>query len=444
MTHRFATLKDLSYEVLDLIFVEICSDNDDANRKQTLGACRLVSTSFNSVALPHLFKSIRLVSERDCGDKAASERRVLQFHSLLQLNPSIATYIRSLRVDTGDYRQRTTNWILKNKILPQVLLKLTRLRHFTLRTHKGPLVWHNLNKALKAAILTIFHLSSILSLALRCIEGLPLDQVLYSPANFTTMKKSRVKQLSAPQSPTPGNLDQLTLCSFTIGSLSRVVSDSRPGGVHLRSIHKLRLLPVDEYSGTNHLDIMGIDEAWPNLLRTIKPDALRELELGSRNLAGFDKWPSGKPLTGFNQLSTISIVFRPSTWEFKRKQNIAGIASILKFQAPMPNIQNIKLFCWTLTGSNRSALQSFTLEALALLDQVLKDSTLYPQLKTFTLEFKLDPKRSNYYLDNLESKQAVVTDEEVKEHIRQGLLGLVGRPAVARRVITQKGIVMEL
>lgn len=287
MTHRFATLKDLSYEVLDLIFVEIGSDNDDANVKQTLGACRLVSTSFNSVALPHLFKSIHLVSVRDCGDKVASERRVLQFHSLLQLNPSIATYIRSFRVDTSGYRQRTTNWMLKNKIFPQILLKLTRLRHFTLRTHRGPLVWHKLNKALEAAILAIFHLPSILSLELRFIEGLPLDQVLYSPANFTTMKKSRVKQLSAPQSPTPGNLDQLTLCSFTIGNLSQVASDSRPGGVHLRSIHKLRLVPVDQHSRTNHLDIMVIDEAWRNLLKTIKPDALRELELGSRNHAGF-------------------------------------------------------------------------------------------------------------------------------------------------------------
>lgn len=109
----------------------------------------------------------------------------------------------------------------------------------------------------------------------------------------------------------------------------------------------------------------------------------------------------------------------------------------------MPNIQNIKLFCWTLTGSNRAALQSFTLEALALLDQVVNDTARYPQLKTFTVEFKLDPKRTTWYYDHLESKQAAVTDEEVKEHIRQGLLGLAGRPAVARQVITQKGIVME-
>jgi hypothetical protein len=142
--------------------VDAVIDYVDDDRASLL-ACARVSRSWLHSSRHHLFASIALSPHSQ--SKSSPQQLCQRLYRVLQENPAIVPYIRTLQVLDGGPPPniRTGQWITSERSLPPLLKLLTHLRQLELGASSScwPIPWKSLPFTLQNAVCTVLKLPSL-------------------------------------------------------------------------------------------------------------------------------------------------------------------------------------------------------------------------------------------------------------------------------------------
>jgi hypothetical protein len=151
----------LAPEIVDCIIDQLRGDDT------TLKQCSLVSRSFRPPSRRNLFFYIDL--------NTLTKARKL--HHLLSASPEIRRDIRQLAITMC----RAMDWFANNTTLPDIIGMLPGLNMFFWGAWPSSL-WNDLSSKLHAALVTLFKSPSLISVAIRALNDLPLSVFHAVPA----------------------------------------------------------------------------------------------------------------------------------------------------------------------------------------------------------------------------------------------------------------------
>ena len=149
-----AKLLEIPQDVIDCVVAAVGDDS------RLLKQCSLVSSSFLRPSRKQLFSSINLISDQTCQG----------IHQLLVKDPFIQSFVRTITVEENmECNMNGTS------LLAILRLPFCHLECFTIRDpFQICWKWKNFSSELKDALSNIIHLSTLKTLSLRCIPGLPI------------------------------------------------------------------------------------------------------------------------------------------------------------------------------------------------------------------------------------------------------------------------------
>ncbi|PPR04923.1 hypothetical protein CVT24_007167 [Panaeolus cyanescens] len=158
-----------------------CRPTVSKEEQRFLGACRMTCKVMSTITVPIMFHEISLGSASDWQDQIGPQERVQAFRSLLEVDPHLATHIKSFTIFTNDWQP-----FLASSDLEVVIRKLQRVTHFTLSvfTIKPKLRWSQLTESLVGALEVMCNLPSIVYLQFQGIVDLPLFRLIQSRSNL--------------------------------------------------------------------------------------------------------------------------------------------------------------------------------------------------------------------------------------------------------------------
>ncbi|KAF8960269.1 hypothetical protein BDZ97DRAFT_1330660 [Flammula alnicola] len=184
-----ATVCRVPHDVIEVIVQELANDKDMASLK----ACSLVCREFVGICRRHIFFHIRLADSSTYRARAPPVRRLKK---LLDRNPSIAGYVRSL-----DYVSR-----FNPKRSPPVLMHLNRVRSFKFGfTDHNPYGsdrqdWGRIPSPLRSSFYSFIQSNNIVNLRLYSISRLPITIFMHFPC-LTALALGNISVLDSPHTP---------------------------------------------------------------------------------------------------------------------------------------------------------------------------------------------------------------------------------------------------
>lgn len=161
---------DIPLDIVELIMKELAEDED----METLKSCSLACRHFRSICQQHIFATIKL----DFSKRPFKNPLAPRFRRLVDRNPSIARYVRSLNyVELFDSKRGAP-----------VLRRFSRVNSFTFGFNNfDPLFppqqdWDRMSMSLKTSLCCFIHANNIVELHLFNIQNLPMSLLLHFPA----------------------------------------------------------------------------------------------------------------------------------------------------------------------------------------------------------------------------------------------------------------------
>jgi hypothetical protein len=168
----------LPWELLDAFIDELGLTIADPSSLAALRSCALTCHHLHFRADEYIFSDIAITPsfKPQPDPHVRIAQRLEDLHHILTQNDSIAPRVRSFTIDTAlgsvapaETRQR----ILANAHLPEILSRLTKLRHFGWINHGATFSWSSLSDGIRSGLDSLFVLPSLRSLTLECIKDLP-------------------------------------------------------------------------------------------------------------------------------------------------------------------------------------------------------------------------------------------------------------------------------
>ena len=178
---------DIPLDVVELIMEELAKDED----MEALKSCSLACRHFRSICQQHIFATIEL----DFSKRPFKNPLAPRFRRLVDRNPSIARYVRSLNyVELFDSKRGAP-----------VLRRFSRVHSFTFGfSDRDPLFppqqdWDRISMSLKTCLCSFIHANNIVELYLFNIENFPMSLFLHFPAlSFLEIYQVNVVDSSLP------------------------------------------------------------------------------------------------------------------------------------------------------------------------------------------------------------------------------------------------------
>lgn len=230
---------DIPLDVVELIMKELAKDDD----METLQSCSLACRHFRSICQQHIFAAIKLdFSKRPFKNPLAS-----RFRRLVDRNPSIARYVRSL-----DYVE-----LFDSKRGAPVLRRFNHVNSFTFGFNNfDPLFpprqdWDRMSMSLKTSLCCFIHANNIVELHLFNIENLPMSLLLHFPAlSLLDIYQVNVVDSSLPVT-FPGKevtprLSSLTVRAGTLLTVWDLLGSESGSIIDLRQLKELSVCTQEE------------------------------------------------------------------------------------------------------------------------------------------------------------------------------------------------------
>ncbi|KAF8954250.1 hypothetical protein BDZ97DRAFT_492293 [Flammula alnicola] len=258
-----ATVYIVPLDVIEVIAQELANDKDMASLK----ACSLVCREFVRICRYHIFFDIRLADSSTYLARAPPVRRLKK---LLDRNPSIAGYVRSL-----DYVSR-----FNPKRSTPVLMHLNRVRSFKFGfTDYNPYggdqqEWEKIPSPLRSSFCSFIQSNNIVKLQLYSISRLPITIFMHFPS-LTTLTLGNISVLDSPHTPdfhTPEtSMKLVVLC---------VLEDCLGAMRKLLAVRNSAMKPLLDLTGLEEFSIM-VEKAGMDVIgRVIAPsEKLRSLSI---------------------------------------------------------------------------------------------------------------------------------------------------------------------
>ncbi|KAF9040791.1 hypothetical protein BJ165DRAFT_1492176 [Panaeolus papilionaceus] len=170
------TFLDLPYDTIYHIVQQLLSDAEDnvASMKRA-ATCRRAHRIFDSITCPYLFKKVHV----------NRLERLQEFRHILEANPKLALYVRSLELHPFAHydarpvgrrkRDGTTLTFLQNEDIPVILPQLVGLRSFSYGAYSmNVLAWARLSNAMSEAFQNLSLLPSLTHITLEEVSGAPM------------------------------------------------------------------------------------------------------------------------------------------------------------------------------------------------------------------------------------------------------------------------------
>jgi hypothetical protein len=225
-------------DIIEIIMELLANANDMASLK----TCSLACHCFLAVCRKHVFSKIELDSINQ-GSKAP---RVRLFKRLLDGNPSIAGYVRSLDYVNDFHSKRG----------PPILRRLHRVHSFTFgfkdsqqRMLNHQQEWEKMPSFLKSSLSSFIQSNSIAELSLFNIKDVPLTVFMYFP-HLTGLRINNVSVANVPLS--DGFLKQkgspklvsLWVRNSSLGAMIKPLNNTTPGAAPILNLTGLESLSI--------------------------------------------------------------------------------------------------------------------------------------------------------------------------------------------------------
>jgi len=232
-------------DVIEIIMEILAGNNDVASLKTCSLACR----AFSGVCQKHIFSSIELNST-----KRPSKQPARRFKRLLDKNPSIAGYVRSLDYVSHFDSQRG----------PPILQRLHRVNNFTFGFNdyetfmEGKQDWEKIRPSLKSSLATFIQSNSIVELSLLNIKNLPVTILMY----FPHLLRLGLQNVSVADIPLPKgfykpkkapNLVSIWIRNSSLGPIRKYL---QPGVTPILDLTRLEDLSVVLEDGRTGIDVI--------------------------------------------------------------------------------------------------------------------------------------------------------------------------------------------
>jgi len=233
------------HDIIEII-IDILAENKDM---ASLKTCSLVCRAFSSICQKHIFSSVKLNST-----KGPNHPPTRKFMRLLDKNPSIAGYVRSL-----DYVSR-----FDGQRGPPILQRLHRVNNFTFgfndyqRYMEGKQDWEKITPSLKSSLATFIQSNSIVELSLFNIRNLPVTILMYFP-HLLRLGLQHVSMADIPLSKAfykPKKAPKLVSIWIRNSSLGTIRKYLRPGVVPILDLTGLEDLSVVLEDGPTGIDVI--------------------------------------------------------------------------------------------------------------------------------------------------------------------------------------------
>jgi hypothetical protein len=161
---------EIPQEIIDSIIAEVGDD------RRLLKQCSLVSSSFLLPSRKQLFSRISL--ERD--------HRCWEIYQFLVQNPVIKSFVRSISIKRM-WDRKTANWMNGRSLIAILRLPFCHLERFSINVcQEFAWTWNSFNSELKDAFLNIIRSSTLKTLSLTGVIGVPIT--LFHTAHLTTLE----------------------------------------------------------------------------------------------------------------------------------------------------------------------------------------------------------------------------------------------------------------
>ncbi|PPR04922.1 hypothetical protein CVT24_007166 [Panaeolus cyanescens] len=161
--------------------------------KRFLGTCRLTCKVLSAITATIMFYSINLGSATDWDDQTGPWERARVFRNLLEVDPHLATHVKSLCIVTTNSDQCPQPFLMSSD-LAIIIRKLQHINHFVLLVSsiKPKLLWSELTESLVEALEVMCNLPSIVSLQFNGIVDLPLFRLVQGSSNLEELNLNHV------------------------------------------------------------------------------------------------------------------------------------------------------------------------------------------------------------------------------------------------------------
>ncbi|KAF8954248.1 hypothetical protein BDZ97DRAFT_1626640, partial [Flammula alnicola] len=205
-------------DVVEVIVQGLANDKDMASLK----ACSLVCREFVGICRHHIFYDIQLADSSKYLNRTPPARR---FKKLLDRNPSIAGYVRSVDYVNGFHPKRG----------PPVLMHLNRVRSFKFGFTDHDFYgrdrqdWGRIPSPLRSSFFSFIQSNNIVKLHLLSISRLPITIFMHFP-RLTTLTLCNISVLDSPHTPdfqtpeTSMKLVVLLVLEDCLGAMQRLLA----------------------------------------------------------------------------------------------------------------------------------------------------------------------------------------------------------------------------